>query len=68
MDQFINTKEMKMANYKIEFMGKEPVWGAIDMIPADDEGQARNFADDEIFATFPDYTDVEITKVTEIVI
>jgi hypothetical protein len=56
-----------MPNYKIEFMGKEPVWGQIDVLPAATETQAMIQADDEIAAVYPEYSDVEITKVTEIV-
>jgi hypothetical protein len=55
-----------MPNYEIEFSAFEPVFGKIDFLPANTEGEARDFADDEIASMYPEYTDVEITRVKEI--
>lgn len=55
-----------MPNYKIEYSAREPVYGELEFVPANNEIDAGLAADDEIAVTYPEYTDFEVTKITEI--
>lgn len=55
-----------MPNYEVEFSAFEPVFGRIDVLPANNEVEAQGYADDEIALMYPEYTDVEITRIIEI--
>jgi hypothetical protein len=55
-----------MPNYRIKFSAQEPVWGEIDVLPANTPGEAEDFATDEINSLYPEYTDIEIVEVSEI--
>lgn len=55
-----------MPNYHIKFSAQEPVWGEIDVVPANNPGEAEDFATDEINNLYPEYTDIEIVEVSEI--
>ncbi len=55
-----------MPNYNIKYSAVQPVWGEIDIMPANNSGEAADFAVDEINDSFPEYSEVEIVEIIEI--
>lgn len=55
-----------MPNFNIKYSAFEPVWGEIEILPANNAQEAEDFARDEISMSNPDYSDIEIVEVKEI--